>query len=480
MKNFLLKPPIFLILFFSSCIVTAQSYHAMNGSPFAGVTSMYNNPASTVNSVYKWDINLLATQLTFSNSLFIVNKTSLMKYDSADAQFTNGTRPRYLHTNFDINFFNVRFNIGKDKAFAFALRGRTYNHLKTYPFYYTDTISTYQSFLNTNKSVDYLQGYVTHSGWVEADFNYSQVIQQNETSRLTGGVTVGYMRGISGAAANINRLSYTEQTINNQLVYIPTGGGAMVEYSSNYDLFDSSKSMASNAKTFLKNTLHSFNLNIGFEYLFKNQDDYNKASLSPTNYDWKIAVSIMDIGTNKFDPVNGSFSARVPNANINDTRLANQISAATSLKRLRDSLANTFQYLDSLSSQFTIANPTRLIINVDRNLGNHFYINGELSLNFFSTRPQQKLKTREINLLTITPRWETNFWGAYLPIQYNAQGQLWIGGAVKMGPLLFGFHSLDAYKAFKTRTQSFNGGFYLVLNIHPFAGKTKEAECPSF
>jgi hypothetical protein len=49
-----------------------------------------------------------------------------------------------------------------------------------------------------------------------------------------------------------------------------------------------------------------------------------------------------------------------------------------------------------------------------------------------------------------------------------------------MGPLLFGFHSLDAYKAFKTRTQSFNGGFYLILNIHPFAGKTKEAECPPF
>ncbi len=480
MNKSLIKPCISFLFIFSFCFVTAQSYHAINGSPYAGVTSMYNNPASTVNSVYKWDINLLATQITFSNSLFIVNKTSLMKYDSADAQFTNGVRSRYLHTNFDINLFNVRFNIGKDKAFAFALRGRTYNHLKTNPFYYTDSISTYESFLNTNKVVDYLQGYVTHSGWIEADFNYSQVILKDERSRLTGGITIGYMRGISGAAFNINRFSYTEQTINNQLVYIPTGGSTTVEYSKNYDLFDSSKSIMTNAKTFLKNTLPSFNFNIGFEYLFRDQNNYDKTDLSPTNYDWKIAVSIMDIGTNKYDPAGGSFSARVPNLNVTDARIANQISAATSLKRLRDSLLNTFQYLDTLSSIFTIANPTRLIVNVDRNLGNHFYINGELSVNFLSTQPQLKLKTREINLLTITPRWETNFWGAYLPIQYNAQGQLWIGGAVKMGPLLLGFHSLDAYKAFKTGTQSFNGGFYLVLNVHPFGGKIKEAECPPF
>ncbi len=459
----------------------AQSYHALSGSPYAGVTGMYNNPASTANAAYKWDMSLLSSQITFSNSLFVVNQTSLLKYDSADMQFTNGLRSRYQHTTLDINLFNFRYNIDKNKAFAFALRGRTYNFIKTAPFYYTDTISTTESFLHLNKVVDHLEGYATNSGWIEADFNYSQVIQQNESSRLTGGITIGYMRGISGAHSNVQRLSYSEQTgSNNQLYYLLTGGAVTAEYSQNYDLYDSTKSVGSNVKSFIKNTVPAFNFNIGFEYLFKKQTEYDKQSLSPTNYDWKIGVSIMDIGVNKFNPANGSFIARNPVMNTSDTGLLNKLQNVGSIKELRDSLATVFTTIDSIASRFTIANPTRLIISVDKNLGHHFYINGELSVNFFSTQPQAKLKTRELNLLTITPRWETNFWGVYMPIQYNTQGQLWVGGAVKMGPLLLGFHSLDFYKAFKVGTQTFNGGLYLVLNIHPFDNKIKEAECPPF
>ena len=467
-----------MMLLFST--VEAQSYHAVSGSPYAGVTAMYNNPASTANAAYKWDLTILSSQITFSNSLFVVDQTSLLKYDSSVMQFTNGLRSRYQHTTVDINLFNCRYTIDKNKAVAFALRGRTYNFIKTAPFYYTDTISTTESFLHANKIVDYLEGYTTNSGWIEADFNYSQVLQQNESSRLTGGITIGYMRGISGAHANVQRLSYSEQSNNNQLYYLLTGGAVTAEYSQNYDLTDSSKSIGSNVKSFIKNTLPALNFNIGIEYLFRKQNEYDKAPLSATNYDWKIGVSIMDIGTNKFNPSTSSFSARNPNMNISDTGLLNKLQNVGSVKELRDSLANVFTTIDSISKQFTIANPTRLIISVDKNLGHHFYINGELSVNFFSTQPQARLKTRELNLLTITPRWETNFWGAYLPIQYNTQGQLWVGGAVKMGPLLLGFHSLDFYKAFKVGTQTFNGGFYFVLNIHPFDNKIKEAECPPF
>ena len=467
------------ICLLNSCFITAQSYHAVSGSPYAGVSSMYNNPASTANSAHQWDVSLLASQITFSNSLFVVNQTSLIKYDSADAQFTNGLRSRYLHTNLDINLLNFRFNIGKDKAFAFALRGRTYNHARTQPFYYTDSISTLTSFLNANKVVDYLEGYMTHSAWIEADFNYAQVISQNEYSRLTAGITIGYMRGISAAHANVKRLSYTESITNNQTEYLLSGGSTMVEYSKNYDLIDSVFT-PNDIKPFLKETRSAFNFNIGFEYLFRSQSEYDKAPLTATNYDWKIAVSIMDIGKNKFDPAGGSFHASNPNTNISDTYLVNKLKKVGSLTGLRDSLLNVFTQADTIGSAFTIANPTRLIVSIDKNLGRHFYINGELSANFYSTQPQAKLKTREINLLTITPRWETNLWGVYLPIQYNAQGQLWIGGAVKLGPLLAGFHSLDFYKAFKTGTQSFNGGFYFVLNIHPFDNKTKDAECPPF
>lgn len=480
MKNPASKFFLFVLLILSVNISYTQSYHAVNGSPYAGVTGIYNNPASSVNSAYKWDVTLFGAQATASNSAFVVENGKLTNYDSATAQFTNGLRSRYFHGNFDINLLNFRVNIGAKSAFAFSLRGRTYNDAKAQPFYYNDTISSMQSFLGANKAVNYLQGYGTHSGWIEADFNYAQILLQNATSRLSGGITLGYMRSISGAHSSETRISYLEQKNNNQTEYILTGGAATVEYSQNFDLVDPAKGISTNAKAFLKNTLHAFNLNIGAEYLVRKQTEEDNIPLSATNYDWKFGVSIMDIGTNKFTPAGGSFSARVPKANITDSILQQQLNNAGSLKSTRDSLLHTFTTVDTLTSVFSIANPTRLVINIDKNLGNHFYVNGELSINFFSSQPQPKLKTRETNLLTITPRWETSAFGAYLPIQYNTQGQLWVGGAIKLGPLLIGVHSLDLYKWFKTGTQTFNGGGYIVLNIHPFGKKAKEQECPPF
>ncbi|MDP3666126.1 MAG: hypothetical protein Q8R50_05555, partial [Sediminibacterium sp.] len=107
----------------------------------------------------------------------------------------------------------------------------------------------------------------------------------------------------------------------------------------------------------------------------------------------------------------------------------------------------------------------RLIINIDKHLTHHFYLNGELSMNFFSTSNYTKLRTRELNLLTITPRWETFGWGAYLPVQYNTQGQVWVGAAIKMGPLVLGFHNLGLLG----KNPTLNGGGYLLLSIHPFS-----------
>jgi len=478
------KLPIILLflaslLCFYHCGIS-QSYHAINGSPYAGSTGFYNNPATTVNCAYQWDLTLLSFQTTISNSAFTIDNGTISSYDSATAQFTNGLRSRYFHANLDINLLNFRFKIGKKSAFAFALRGRTYNHLKTLPFDYNDSITSLPSFLNTNKVVNYIQGYATHSGWMEADFNFSHIFIQNANSRLSGGITLGYMKALSGAHISATRISYAESNNNNLTNYILTGGAATVEYSQNYDSLDAAKDPMVNAKAFLKNTLHAFNLSMGAEYLIRDQSTQNDIPLTATNYDWKIGISIMDLGTNKYKPVGSAFNASMPKQNITAAILQQQLSNATSLSRIRDSLAQSFNSVDSLTSVFSIANPTKLIINVDKNLGNHFYMNGELNINFFSTQPQQKLKTREINLLTITPRWETSSLGFYLPMQYNTQGQIWVGAAIKLGPLLLGFHSLDFVKWFKVGSQTYNGGGYLVLNIHPFAKKEKEQECPSF
>lgn len=483
MNNKVIRLWIYSLLLLMVGPLQSQSYHAINGSPFAGVTGMYNNPATTVNSAYKWDFTLLSAQATISNSLFTINQSSLTRFDSANSQFTPGMRSRNLHGNLDINIFNIRFNAGKKSAFAFGLRARAYNDVKLHPFYYTDTISTMQGFLRTNKPVDYLQGFATSSGWLEADINFSHIILQKQSSKLSAGATIGYMRGISGGHAAIQRVTYLDQSTTNQPYYLLTGGSGNTMYSKNYDLLDSSISLVQNAKSFLKNTLSSVNINVGIEYLFRNNQS-DDDEISPTNYDWKIGVSIMDIGKNKFAAAKGSFNISMPKPNVSDTAVQTLFNNLSGIQNMQQKLKTLFNVVDTIKQEFIISNPTRIIINVDRNFGHHLYVNGELSMNIYSSEPRFALKfrTREVNLLTVTPRWETKTLGAYLPIQYNTQGQLWVGGAVKLGPLLIGVHSLDFFKWFKQGTQSLNGGGYLLLSIHPF--RTKEEDnsivCPKY
>ncbi len=120
--------------------------------------------------------------------------------------------------------------------------------------------------------------------------------------------------------------------------------------------------------------------------------------------------------------------------------------------------------------------PTRLLISVDKNLNNNFYINGQLNVNFYSAEPYNKIKTRELNLVTITPRWETRTWGVYLPVQYNAQGQLWAGAALKAGPLLIGIHNVGWLFG---KMQQLNGGGYIALHFTPAPKKIKtRLDCP--
>jgi len=61
--------------------------------------------------------------------------------------------------------------------------------------------------------------------------------------------------------------------------------------------------------------------------------------------------------------------------------------------------------------------------------------------------------------------------GFYLPVQFNTKEKLWVGGAVKLGPLLLGVHNWATVFA-KNNMQ--NGGAYIALVIRP--GKNNNSE----
>ena len=119
------------------------------------------------------------------------------------------------------------------------------------------------------------------------------------------------------------------------------------------------------------------------------------------------------------------------------------------------------------------------MINVDRPLPEHFAVNTNLAPNLGGSNNGQRLFTKEITLLAVTPRWETKMLGAYLPLQVTTDGRVWLGGAFRAGPLLLGIHN---WSNLISKSKMANGGFYLALVIKPGKGfsfkEDRKYTCP--
>lgn len=451
---------IFFVFSLTAYSLNAQGYQALNGSPYTGSTAVFNNPAASVGSIYKWDLSLFSLQFKMStNSIYLQNFT-FSHYDSSAIKFNQGLNSHYIHATADISLLNFLYKIDNSHAFNFNIRGRTYNHIKTQPAIIVDTVTSIHSFLIANRNTPYLDGFVTHTGWLEADLNYSQVLIENNYQKLTGGVTLQIMKGLSGAYLKLNKVSYLEAKNATDTAYTFTGGGGGFGYSDTYDQGTGNGGF----RDFFNKTKLGIGLSLGVEYMIYNEEEYGNPVKNNLNYSWKIGASLMDIGSNYYTPSANSLQFSNPISTIQDNGLDQKLSASSTLQGFRDSLATLFSSSGNVTNTFSITNPTRFVLNIDKNLGSHFYVNSDLSLNFYSTTSYTKLRTRELNLLTITPRWETIGLGAYLPVQYNTQGQLWVGAAVKLGPLVIGLHNLGLFQ----KDPSLNGGGYLLLSFHPF------------
>src|SRR5579871_6028178 len=85
-----------LLLCLSAKSLTAQNYHAVEGSSFAGSLGVGNNPASIVNTPFPWDIDIISLQLKSATNAFTIQNYSLIS-SAKNSKFVmnNGGDNRY-------------------------------------------------------------------------------------------------------------------------------------------------------------------------------------------------------------------------------------------------------------------------------------------------------------------------------------------------------------------------------------------------
>ena len=458
LKNYFI---ILFVLMFN--LLTAQDYHAINGSSYAGSLGVGNNPASIVHIPYAWDITPFAIQFKQSTNAFkIANYSLLSTPNNVTVAGENGNKKRFVLANQDIRLLNGRISLHSKAAIAFGINIRNYMHATSSKTNWQDSSYTLADYLKININHVPLTGASAVSAWAEVYGTYAQTIFDDGYRLLNAGLTLKINRAVAGGYARAEGINYKPFLSGSAAGYELTTGSLQYGYSSNFDKIDSNNTSATNRKQFLQQPSISLGAGIGLEYIVLTDED--KSEGGDYAYDTKIAVSVIDIGSNKYTHGRSSRLAFAGLPGITDSLLENKFSTVKNFEDFNDSLKSISNAFIQVSGNFYIYHPTRLIINVDQHLVHNFFINAALTLPIISLVSKKSLYLKDMNLLAITPRWELKSLGAYMPVLLNNRNQLWVGGAIKAGPFLLGTHNLlNLFSKNKIQT----GGLYLAFTIRP-------------
>ncbi|MDB5230004.1 MAG: hypothetical protein JWN76_809 [Chitinophagaceae bacterium] len=454
-----------------------QHLQALHGSPYAGSLSAEFNPANILNAPYKWDVTVFGFQSKeITNTTRFTNFGFLSIPDTIRYEGTSGLIRRYAHVTNTINILNFRYKWSEDQAVSFGINLRSYIHLQSGPAFWADTITTVTQFLSNNLSTPVYYGNGQSSNWMEYVLGYSRLIKKTDMGRWQGGVQLKIMKSLAGGRGQFNNARLTLDNSGTSPRYLVSGLRGKFMYSANADDLNSSKSNGANIREFVKNSPLNLGLNLGIEYIRYADNFYGENENETAKYDWKFGVSILDLGRNKFHYSGNSLIVNGLKSNVDQYTLDTLLKNINNSSDLSNKLSSIAASVTPLSGDFYINEPTRFVFNLDKYFSHNIYVNAELQANFYSTRNMEHINTRELNLLTITPRWETKTLGAYMPVQYNTEGKFWVGLGVKAGPVILGLDNLGWLLGKKSIP---NGGFYFALQIRPGGPKEKDAQpCP--
>ncbi|MBD0288268.1 MAG: hypothetical protein ICV79_23000, partial [Flavisolibacter sp.] len=211
MSAFLLSLPLF-----------SQRFVGINTGNYSGITGVMLQPASIVDSRFKFDINLFSTDVRYSNNYFLLNRDALLKLNKNHFGDYQTFRSKYLSEaqlqageQAFLNISNrtqlpLSFMVTLDEKSALALnlqsrtmiQGRNISQdvakLAFNNFYY-------QPF--NNRSLDASGLTLRSLNWAEVGLTYGRVLFNSGNHFLKGAVTGKYLAGVSSLNLASNNLT---------------------------------------------------------------------------------------------------------------------------------------------------------------------------------------------------------------------------------------------------------------------------------
>ncbi len=485
MKNIYL-----FILFIVTINLKSQDFLGFNQSNYAGVTGVYQQPASIVDGRMKFDMNLIGINVGIYNNYIGLKREAIKKTGS----WTNPTFPAFDDPKFAENYLFEKVN-SKDKSLIFSNRvtGPSFmininrknaiaitTGLRNY--INIDGVSqelsklAFEEFKYPSLWVQNLENKnlsIQEMSWAEYGLTFAHVFKEDNQHYFKGGATAKLLQGIQSAYVFVNDLKYNFQTDTTLSLF-----NSQVNYghSDNFDFSNVSLNGGGSSAVFdFSQAYPGVGLDLGavyewrpsyLKYKYDMDGEKDLWRKDQNKYKLKIGFSITDIGSIKFKKgaTSGNFNADVGYWNLKPIN-------PKSVKELDDTLLNRFSGTRGTGQSYKMNLPTALSLQIDYLIWKDVYVNLTPYIAF--QFKNNDTKVHDFSSITLTPRWDHKWFGVFIPIQYNFLSGPRAGAAVRLGPLVVGSTNLAPLIGQKT---IYGGDVYAMLKIPIPYGKPKDKD----
>lgn len=465
MKKYL---PAALIIAATCHSVFSQEQLGIRLDNYSGINATVLNPAASASCPFTWDINLVEGAQFISNNYVYLTPVRLndLLHDPENMEFAFGpdydpekplpqgtmmvdfftnNRPKYANIMTSIMGPSFYVRLNEQHTLGLLTRARFLGSANTV----TSNLAYYQY-----DGRPFFQDFTVnpfHMGmmaWSEVALNYSYTMPL-DNGNLSIGATAKWLQGYEAIYLH-NATAFTMSKLPGDSL-----AGSPIDFSFG---FTDGNLYADPVKP--QRNGNGWGLDLGVVFTQGDESGYN----------WKFSAALLDIGLISFKRHAQQHHVLTNTSVEIDTKGYNQFDGKEDLEGAIQLFSDQL-LLDSAASlqgsQFGMWLPSALSVQADRRLLPSIYLNAALVQGF----PLGKAVVQRGSLLALTPRYETRWWGASLPVSFYNWQHLRVGLALRLAFFTIGTDHLGSI----VQQKDFYGtDVYFAIKINPFQFTPKE------
>ncbi|MCU0434468.1 MAG: DUF5723 family protein [Bacteroidia bacterium] len=454
----------------------AQDFPGYSASPYAGSAGLWFNPATAADNVYSLDFLVAGASVEAGNNFVGIRRADIRKptlgvedlklrtWNTRKSAFVRATvlGPGVMVSNeksgwgFNVNLRNYVNVDGVNSELA-QLLAYGFDH----PPQFNDQYRNQR--LNVNAM-----------SWAELAFTYAVVLRNGAEHYLSAGIRPKILFGLAAVHVDLSDAAYNVP--NDSIIQL---------YSGALRFMHSDQLTFNNALTpsWGFRTSPGLGLDAGLIYEFRPDDIQKKSDQrrvwpglrgERAVYKYRIGLALQDLGIIRFrrGELSDEYTVSASYWNTNGEPI-NQTAPAP--------VYGTFELRNGgadAGDAMWMRLPLSLNLHGDYQFRPGLYVGG----NVFSAvylRNSRMARVHELTRVSITPRYENEWFGVWAPVSFSRLGVAAVGGGMRIGPLSFGTN--DILGLLFARKYNFSADAYIVLKLPLFplphrAGKQGKAQ----